>query len=89
MRIGSNTGAKNIVPYSGPVPQFGKVYVVADCWDTDIGPQWFPVGFGATPIIHGRKTGWACKYFRKLDEIKAENKEPSKKVARILCPTPN
>lgn len=74
MRVGSTSpNVKTIVDYRGTRPQFGKVYVVSHCWMTSLGPQCFFVGFGEPPIFHGKATGWMCKYFRKLEEIKAQN----------------
>lgn len=54
-------------------PEFGRIYVVSDCWETSIGSQVWLIGMGAlfAPIINGFKTGWRAENFRKLEEIKA------------------
>jgi len=79
IRVGSTSpNSKNVFwGWAGKQPSMGKVYVVSDCWNTPIGPQLMLVGFGPAPILNGKKTGWACKYFRLLDEVKAENKQKS------------
>ncbi len=80
IRVGSNDGEPNVTDWNGSCPEFGKVYVVSDVWDTRIGPQMMLVGFGPAPYIHGFKTGWLCKYFRLLEEVQAENRSKMKQV---------
>ncbi len=79
MRVGSNDKEESnpnaivYCDYSGPMPQFGLVYVVEDVWDTALGQQLIPVGFGPAPVINGTKTGWFSKHFRLLSQIQSEN----------------
>jgi hypothetical protein len=57
--------------HPGGAPQFGKVYVIRDCWTCEHGYNRVSVvGFSEGTNSGGFRAGWVATNFRKVEEIR-------------------